>query len=299
MTNQQQPFLSICIPAWNSSAFIRKSVSSVLAQTCKDWELLIVDDCSRDDTWEIMQEYAGLPNVRIFRNEKNLGQNENFNHCIPMMTGKWVMILASDDYLVPHMVETMKTEVTERPYAILWVQNHLNRGFGRPPHMVTVHEAVRIFDAREFAELLYLKGNIFGEISNFVARRDALLKLQPPFRDGSQTVDLRCWIRLMAANPEGKVIYWPEPLTHVLEHDASISSTNNRTGETYLDFFQLPVELLEVHWRRSVLLWQCLRMLRCALKFGNLLPAGKKALPFATAWQLFKRALSGDSGPDA
>lgn len=299
MMNQEQPFLSICIPAWNSSAFIRKCVSSVLAQTCKDWELLIVDDCGSDNTWEIMQEYAGLPNVRISRNEKNLGQNENFNHCIRMTKGKWVLILAADDYLVPHMVETLKTEMAERPEAILWVQNHLNRGFGRPPHLVTVDEEVRTLGAREFAELLYLKGNIFGEISNFAARRDALVKIQPPFREGSQTVDLRCWIRLMAANPNGTVVYWPEPLTHILEHDASISSANNKTGETYMDFFQLPVELLEVRWRRSVLIWQCLRMLKCAFKFGSLLPEGKKALPFATAWQLFKRALSGDSGSDA
>jgi glycosyltransferase involved in cell wall biosynthesis len=291
--NETQPFLSICVPAWNSSAFIRKCISSVLAQTCDDWELLIVDDCSQDDTWSILQEYAGLPRVKVLRNERNLGQNENFNHCLRMTRGKWLMILAADDAIVPHTVETIRVELRPRPDAVLWVQNHLNRGLGRMPHLVTVDDCVREYGVTEFAELLYLKGNIFGEISNFVARRDALMRIEPPFREGSQTVDLRCWVRMMWASPDGRVVYWPEALTHILEHAASISSANNRTGETYLDFFRLPVDLLEVPWRRRVLFLQCLRMLKCALRFGGQLPAGKKLLPYQAAFTLCKRALFG------
>ena len=292
--SEAQPFVSICLPAWNSAAFIRRSIGSVLAQTCTDWELLVVDDCSSDDTWTIIKEYAGQPRVKILRNEKNLGQNENFNHCLRLTRGKWILILAADDFIVPHMIETLKAEVTSRPDAVLWVQNHLNRGFGKPPHLVTVAECVREYEADEFAELLYLKGNIFGEISNFTARRDALMKIEPPFKEGTQTVDLRCWVRMMKANPAGRVVYWPEPLTHILEHDASISSTNNRTGETYVDFFRLPVDLLGVKWRRKVLFWQFLRMLRCALKFGHKLPAGKRLLPYQTAFTLLKQTLAGD-----
>lgn len=294
--NEKQPFLSICLPAWNSAAFIRKSVGSVLAQTCDDWELFIVDDCSKDDTWQIIQEYAGHPRVKIWRNEQNLGQNENFNQTILHTRGRWVYILASDDYIVPHAVQTMKTELEARPDAILWVQNHLNRGFGQPPHLVTVDNFVHEYGAIEFAELLYLKGNLFGEISNFAARRDALIKIQPPFRDGTQSVDLRCWARMTTATPEGKVVYWPEALTHVLEHEASISSSNNRTGETYVDFFRIPTDLLDIPWRRSVLLYQALRMSYCALKFGNKLPAGNKSLPFKTIFTLLERALMGRKG---
>lgn len=292
--SEAQPFISICLPAWNSAAFIRKSIGSVLAQTCDDWELLVVDDCSSDDTWKIMQEYAGQPRVKILRNEKNLGQNENFNHCLRMTRGKWILILAADDFIVPHTIETIKREVEQRPDAILWVQNHLNRGFGKLPHLVTVDNYVREYEANEFAELLYLKGNIFGEISNFSARRDALMKIAPPFKEGTQTVDLRCWVRVMKANLTGRVIYWPEALTHILEHEASISFTNNRTGETYVDFFRLPTDLMDVTWRREVLVLQALRMLRCALKFGRLLPAGKKLLPYQTALALLKRALAGN-----
>lgn len=288
------PFFSVCIPAWNSAAFIRKSIGSVLAQTCDDWELLVVDDCGADETWTIMQEYAGMPRVRILRNEKNLGQNENFNHCIRQTGGRWILILAADDQIVPHTLETVKRELEAESEAVLWVHNHLNRGFGKSPHLVTVDECMRVYEAREFAELLFLKGNIFGEISNYLVRRDALAKIQPAFREGSQTVDLRCWVRLVSANPAGRVVYWPEALTHILEHEASISTQNNRTGETYLDFFRLPVELMGLGWRRPVLLLQALRMIRCAVKFGHRLPAGRKLLPYQTVYALLRRALTGN-----
>jgi len=291
--NETQPFISICLPAWNSAKFIRDAIACVFAQTCNDWELVLIDDGSTDETYAIMQEFAGLPRIRVMKNERNLGQKGIFNRCMDEAHGKWIVLLGADDSLVPHTVATLKAELEIRPDTVIWIHNHLNRGFGRPPHLVTAFDQVREFGAMEFAEMVYLKGNIFGEITNFVVRRDAVAKLKPPFSDGTQTVDIRCWMRVAAANVDGRVVYWPEALSHILEHDSSVSSTNNRTGETYVDFFRLPVDLLEVPWRRKILFSQCLRMLWCGLKFGHQLPAGKRTLPCRTAITLLKRALLG------
>lgn len=242
-----------------------------------------MDDHSTDQTWAMMNEYAGGQRTRLYRNERNLGQNGNFARCLQLARGEWFLLLAADDMLVPEAVQTVKAVLQSRPDAVMWIHNHISSGLGLPPHLVTVHEQVHEYLAMEFAELLYLKGNIFGEISNHVIRRSAVLKVSCPFVDGGQSVDFRCWMRVAACNPDGRVIYWPEALAQVLEHDASRSAANLRSGEVYIDFFNLPVEMFDIRWRRSVLAYQFFRVLYCAVKFGWRLPSGKRSLPFQTA----------------
>jgi glycosyltransferase involved in cell wall biosynthesis len=291
---EQKPFITICLPAWNAAVFLRQAIACVYAQTSDDWELLMVDDGSKDDTWAIMQEHADNPKVRILQNERNLGQAGVFNRMMGEIRGKWMILLAADDFIVPHTVATLKAELENQPETVLWIHNHLNRGFGRKPHLVTVYDYVQTFETMEFAELVYLKGNIFGEITNFVVRHDAIAKIHPPFKDGTQTVDIRCWMRVAAANPGKQVIYWPEALAHILEHDSSVSSNNTRSGETFVDFFRLPTDLLDVKWRKKVLLLQVLRMIYCWFKFGRRLPAGKKGLPIRTAGKLLQHVFAGN-----
>ena len=66
--------ISILMPCYNSHAFLEKSISSVIRQDYKDWELICVDDCSSDGTFELLQEYAKQDKrIKIFKSEKNGG----------------------------------------------------------------------------------------------------------------------------------------------------------------------------------------------------------------------------------
>ena len=92
-----QPTVSVCIPHTGGPPF-REAVDSVLAQTFADFELLIVDDDSPDDTSAIASSYRD-PRVRCLRNRQNLGPQGNWNRCLTEATGRYFKLLPQDDVL--------------------------------------------------------------------------------------------------------------------------------------------------------------------------------------------------------
>jgi glycosyltransferase involved in cell wall biosynthesis len=93
--------VTICIPAYNSAKTIRESIESALAQDYPSKEVLVVDDCSTDDTVKIAMSY---PDVRVLRNDVNLGIGVNLAYCMSAAIGKYVVYLCSDDVFTNSMV---------------------------------------------------------------------------------------------------------------------------------------------------------------------------------------------------
>jgi glycosyltransferase involved in cell wall biosynthesis len=100
------PVVSVCIPAYNGEKYLRETLDSVLAQTYDDFELLVVDDHSSDNTHDLLLEYgAHEKRIRIVRNEKNLGLVRNWNRCVELAYGKWIKFVFQDDILAPSCIE--------------------------------------------------------------------------------------------------------------------------------------------------------------------------------------------------
>ena len=100
--------VSICIPTYNGSAFLRQCLDSALAQVDVDLEVVVLDDASQDGTGEIVQEYAQHDRrVRFHRNSENLGSVGNRNRCIELARGEWIKPLFQDNYLAPDCVASM------------------------------------------------------------------------------------------------------------------------------------------------------------------------------------------------
>lgn len=100
------PMVSIVMPSYNASAFIAESIESVLAQSYGGWELLITDDCSKDDSYAIAQRYAAQDGrVRSFRLEKNGGAAIARNYSLGLAAGRYVAFLDSDDLWKPKKLE--------------------------------------------------------------------------------------------------------------------------------------------------------------------------------------------------
>ncbi|MDR2343205.1 MAG: glycosyltransferase [Spirochaetaceae bacterium] len=95
MTN---PLVSIGTLSYNSAAFIRETIQSVLLQVYRNWEYVICDDCSTDDTVEIIKSYND-PRIKLFVNKKNLGYTENGKRLRQYLNGAFVKILDHDDML--------------------------------------------------------------------------------------------------------------------------------------------------------------------------------------------------------
>lgn len=96
--------VSVIMPSWNTGKFIAESIQSVIDQTYKNWELLIVDDCSTDNTDEIVASFHD-DRIRYFKNEQNSGAALTRNRAIREAQGEWIAFLDSDDLWVPKKLE--------------------------------------------------------------------------------------------------------------------------------------------------------------------------------------------------
>lgn len=97
--------VSIIMPSYNTASFIAESIQSVLAQSYKDWELLIVDDCSSDNTDEVVMPYTSDERVKYLKNERNSGAAVSRNRALREAKGKWIAFLDSDDLWMPEKLE--------------------------------------------------------------------------------------------------------------------------------------------------------------------------------------------------
>ena len=113
--------MSVIMPAYNAEAYIAEAIESVIAQRVTDWELLILDDGSRDRTGEIAAEFARKdPRIRLLVNEKNMGVARTRNRGMDLCRGDYVAFLDSDDYWIPVMLEKMIAKAEETGADIIY-----------------------------------------------------------------------------------------------------------------------------------------------------------------------------------
>lgn len=89
--------VSIIMPSYNTAQYTSETIQSVLEQTYVNWELIIVDDCSADDTDNVVKQYLADSRIRYLKNEKNSGAAVSRNRALREAKGKWIAFLDSDD----------------------------------------------------------------------------------------------------------------------------------------------------------------------------------------------------------
>ena len=97
--------VSIIMPMYNTGAMSSESIDSIIAQTYTDWELIVVDDCSTDNTDEVIKPYLTDGRIKYYKNEKNSGAAVSRNHALREAKGKWIAFLDSDDLWMPDKLE--------------------------------------------------------------------------------------------------------------------------------------------------------------------------------------------------
>ncbi len=99
-----QELVSIIMPSYNTGEYIADSINSVLSQTYKNWELIIVDDCSNDNTDEVINSFDDY-RIRYYKNEKNSGAAVSRNKALRLAKGRWIAFLDSDDLWNPKKLQ--------------------------------------------------------------------------------------------------------------------------------------------------------------------------------------------------
>lgn len=98
MDAKKTTVISIIMPAFNCDKYIQHAIESVRLQSYQNWELIVIDDCSSDNTLEVVRGIAEKDKrIRFFKNEKNIGVSETRNKAISLAQGEWIAFLDSDD----------------------------------------------------------------------------------------------------------------------------------------------------------------------------------------------------------
>jgi len=97
---EARPLVSVCIPTFNRAALLRECIGSVLAQTLRDFELIVADNASDDETEAVVNSF-GDGRIRYFPNERNVGMRANWQRCLALARGEYVTILPDDDLMLP------------------------------------------------------------------------------------------------------------------------------------------------------------------------------------------------------
>ncbi len=110
--------VSVLITTYNREKYITEAIESILTSTYKNLEVVVLDDCSSDNTVSIVSEYMNTDQrVRVVKNDVNLGQFANRNKAIELAKGELIKFLDSDDYLYPHGLELMVHAMERCPEA--------------------------------------------------------------------------------------------------------------------------------------------------------------------------------------
>ena len=134
------PQISVVVPVFKAEAFLSECVTSILAQTYTDFELLLVDDGSPDRCPELCEELAANdPRIRVFH-QSNQGQSAARNHALRHASGEWVCFVDSDDAIHPQMLESLYRETQRNDAAIVGCHRYeassIPADFNHPHHSV-------------------------------------------------------------------------------------------------------------------------------------------------------------------
>ena len=167
------PSVSVLMASFNCERFIGTAIESVLASTFSDFEFIIVDDCSTDKTFSIINDFAGRDSrIRVFRNEKRLGDYPNRNKAASFANGKYLKYVDHDDYIYPWGIALMVESMEKFPDAG-WGICSLNADKDRPfPFRLDPPE---IFEYQNFKASLFhnpplcaiIKKQVFDAIGGF------------------------------------------------------------------------------------------------------------------------------------
>lgn len=116
--------VSIIMPSYNTGKYIAESIKSVIAQTYPDWELLIVDDNSSDNTENVVKPFLSDNRIKFTRNSSNLGAALTRNHALQLAKGDWIAFLDSDDLWQSNKLEKQIMFMEKNSYAFSYTNYH-------------------------------------------------------------------------------------------------------------------------------------------------------------------------------
>ena len=240
------PKVSILIPTYNYARYLPEAIESILGQDFRDFELLISDDCSTDNSAEVIARYAAKDNrIRFQIQPVNLGVVQNLDWCLAQARGEYVKFICGDDKLlsptaIRQMANLMESDpaislvasaslVIDAHSRVIDARNHSRRG---------VHDG-----KKTIVRCLERPPNLIGEPTVVMFRKGHGARgYNTRYR---QLLDLEMWFHLLE---DGKFGYLDEPLCAFRKHALQQTNVNRTSGQADDEILWLVEEYISKPW---------------------------------------------------
>lgn len=222
------PLVSILTTAYNRSLFLHETIESVISSTYSNWELIIVDDCSTDNTLEVARQYEKKDSrIKVYSNKTNLGDYRNRNRAAEIAIGKYLKYLDSDDLIYPHGLQVMVESMERYPEAGIGLQNNIKENFKPYPILYSTVEAYREHFTKD--------GFFLSGPSGAIIRNDAF-KQNGGFSGKRHISDKELWIKISLNSP---VVSFQPSLIWWRQHENQEINIERKNWESMLMHFEL------------------------------------------------------------
>lgn len=226
-----RPLISIITPTYNHEKYIAECIESVLNQTYENWEMIIIDDCSNDKTYEIAKKYAEKDKrIKLIRHSENYGAlnlDKTYNEALSIANGEWIAILEGDDVWIKSKLEYQVELLRNLSSDVILLHAHVGLIYEDIGKIVIPNKkfifienipSIIPYDASKY--LFYGFNPIYSQ--SVLIKKESLLKIggfiQIP-RD-IRLVDFPTWLRLSKL---GKFVYDKKVIGFWRRHEKSIT----------------------------------------------------------------------------
>lgn len=245
----EAPEVSIVFTSFNHKQYLRQALDSLLTQTFRNFELIIVDDCSTDGSQEVLKEYAQKDErIRLTLNEKNSGSYvHSTNQGALMATAPYIIFEQCDDWAEPNQIERLMNEMRENNVGVVYSCSNMVDEEGRTMGMdfdgrekafKQQHSKDSVICGSEAKEYL-LESCIIPNLSAALIKKDLFEELKGLSDKFVVLADWDFWLR---ASLNCDFYYIREPLNNFRQHAATIRSSvkiRRQVGEVYTMMFNL------------------------------------------------------------
>jgi glycosyltransferase involved in cell wall biosynthesis len=247
---RSHPRVSVIIPNYNHARYLPRRIESVLGQSLQDIEVILMDDCSPDNSREIIERYAAQDaRIRVVLNEQNSGSTfKQWNKGIALATGDYVWLAESDDYADPELLATLANRLNANPAVVLAYCNSYSVDEHNELMPIPTWEPfLAELDADlwkqdftrpglELVQRFMSYRNLIPNASSVLLRRSTLAQVGPA--DGSMRIlgDWLFWAKVMSV---GEVSYVAQPLNYFRTHRNNVRSKTFENGTALVESTQM------------------------------------------------------------
>ncbi len=225
--NSSTPLVSVIIPSFNHGIYIAKRIDTVLAQTYQNIEVFILDDCSTDNSREIISSYEGRPRVKeIVFNEQNTGNTFiQWERGVKKAKGEYVWIAESDDYTDPTFLEKVMAKIVKYPNVVLGFSrstfvDQLGNELPLNMDVPRLYKNDGFYNGMKFGVERMVRYNRLYNASMVVFRRDCFSRVNPVYKKLRRSGDWAFWACVCTM---GNVVEVPERLNYFRQHTNKVS----------------------------------------------------------------------------